>query len=119
MASKILTDGGNLSKSHHSTPDATKPPYRRQRSSRNAANNRLAEYSPEAHASNVPAYSSVSIPFVVAFRKGNSNHTPPHHIPMATSSSSHPMPARTASSRNRLTGSERVNSVDPCRPLLA
>jgi hypothetical protein len=42
-----------------------------------------------------------------------------HNNPIRHAASAQPIAARTATSRNLLTGSETVNIIDPCRPFVA
>src|SRR5579863_1799007 len=64
-------------------------------------------------------YLIISSGVAVALRGGNTSHIAQHIAALAAAISNQPIPALTASKRNRLTGRERVKSVDPCRPLVA
>src|SRR5882724_1871715 len=67
----------------------------------------------------VPVYSNISTAVTVALRDGSRSHNPQQSAAIAPAPSNHPILARTANKRRRLTGRERVNNMEPWRPLFA
>src|ERR1700722_11543624 len=70
----------------------------------------------DPQAMSVAAYRSMVPEPAIDLSAGDKNHTAQQSTPITPAPSSHPMAARTDINLNRLTGRERVNSVEPWTP---